>query len=299
MAQRTLLIGDNPFHGVSHFSQERARSRDTRINDPKWAAELVKISFENGANGFMFSVSETTLSILKMIPKQTEECKYYAIVPAAADYVRLSSQVGTTGLVTYVAKQTLKSGNIAAIANGIRGVLAPDMTALMRAYLAYEISRIKNVLGRDGKIYSLILHELITEMAVAMNMEWLIRAHVEYMTKLGIKPGFETRNFVCLVNKLKELKIDTSNIVITAPFNARGFQMNPNKADCEKALRMVPEAEVIAMSILASGYLKLPEAIDYINTMPELSGIVVGVSKEKHASDFRILKKTLLIKEEA
>jgi hypothetical protein len=48
------------------------------------------------------------------------------------------------------------------------------------------------------------------------------------------------------------------------------------------------------MSVLASGYLGLPEAIDYINGIPQLKGIVVGVSKEKHAYDFRILKEALV-----
>ena len=285
MPEKLLLVGDNPFHGVSHFSQEKARSRDSRVNDPQWASELVKTSFKNGADGFMFSVSETTLSILRMLTKTNKERKYYAIVPAASDYVRLSSQVGTIGLVRYVANQTLRSGNITAITNGIKGILLSDMTALMKAYLGYEMSRIKAALGNKGEIHSIMLHELITEMAVALNIDWLIRSYVEYLTKLGIKPGFETRNFICLVNKLKELEIDTRNIVITTPFNALGFQMNPSKADCEKTLRMVPDAEIIAMSVLASGRLKLAEAKIYLNHLPELSGAVIGVSRKEQAQE--------------
>jgi hypothetical protein len=197
------------------------------------------------------------------------------------------------GLVTYVAKQTIRSKNVAAIANGVRGVLLSDMNALLKAYLGYEVSRINNSLGNRGKLYSLMLHELVTEMAMALDMDWLIRTHIEYLTKRGIKPGFETRNFSYLVNKLRKWEISTSNIVITAPFNALGYQMNPNRGDCENALRIVPEAEVIAMSILASGYLKLPEAIDYIKSLPQLSGVVVGVSSDKHARDFGILKEAL------
>jgi hypothetical protein len=48
------------------------------------------------------------------------------------------------------------------------------------------------------------------------------------------------------------------------------------------------------MSVLAGGYLKLPEAIDYINGLPQLNGIVIGVSKKKHAYDFRIFKEALV-----
>jgi len=289
-AGKTILVGDNPFHGVSHLSQDNARSRDPRIFDRQWAATLVQKSFENGANGFMFSVSETTLGILSRLPKQNEARRYYAIVPAAGDYVRLSSQVGTTGILTYVARQVIKSGNIGAIAHGVKGAMFSDTAALMKAYLGYEISRIRNSSRAGGKLYSLLLHELVTEMAVALKMDWLLRTHVEYMNRLGIKPGFETRNFAALVTRLRELKIDTANVVITAPFNSIGFQMNPDKKTCEDTLTLTPEIEVIAMSILASGYIKLPDALNYIHSLPQLSGVVVGVSKEQHATGFSMIK---------
>jgi hypothetical protein len=69
--------------------------------------------------------------------------------------------------------------------------------------------------------------------------------------------------------------------------------MSPSREECEKALLNVPDTEVIAMSVLASGYINLPEAIDYINGIPQLKGIVVGVSREQHARDFKTFKKAL------
>ena len=63
--ERLLLVGDNPFQNISHLSQERARLRVEDPGAPKYAASLVVSSVENGAGGFMFSVSETTLAILK------------------------------------------------------------------------------------------------------------------------------------------------------------------------------------------------------------------------------------------
>ena len=62
--ERLLLVGDNPFHGISHLTQERARTRCGELT-PKTAADLIVTATQNGANGFLFSVSETTLSILK------------------------------------------------------------------------------------------------------------------------------------------------------------------------------------------------------------------------------------------
>ena len=58
-----------------------------------------------------------------------------------------------------------------------------------------------------------------------------------------------------------------------------------SKEACEEALRKAPEVEVIAMSILAAGYLGPSEAIDYITSLPELGGAVAGISNETQAGE--------------
>ena len=68
--EQLLLVGDNPFHGISHLSQERARARNEQISFTEFAANLVVSSIENGANGFIFSVSETTLATLEKVRKK-------------------------------------------------------------------------------------------------------------------------------------------------------------------------------------------------------------------------------------
>jgi len=70
--------------------------------------------------------------------------------------------------------------------------------------------------------------------------------------------------------------------------------MNPSRLECEKALSDVEGLNVIAMSILAAGYLKPLEAMDYIRSLPNLEGVVVGVSKEHHTREtFKLLKERL------
>ena len=72
MKEKLLLVGDNPFHGISHLSQERSKARISISEDPGAAADLVCLALDNGANGFMFSVSETTLTILRKIREKGE-----------------------------------------------------------------------------------------------------------------------------------------------------------------------------------------------------------------------------------
>lgn len=296
-SEKMLLVGDNPFHGISHLSQERARVRGDAITHAEHAAKLVTTSIENGANGFMFSVSEITLSILRMIRETggSERLRLYAIVPYAYEYVRLVTQIGVLGLAKNFAKQIAVSGNVRAIAMGLKGVIRVDPVALMKTYLIYEISRIKSSAGKQANLDSVLLHEIITDMALALNLDWLFKSYVDFMLELGTKPGFETRNFVFLTNKFKEWSIDFEKIAIAAPFNKVGFQMNPSKDECEKALANLPETEVLAISVLAAGYLKPLEASKYLQTLPNLKGIVVGVSKETQAREtFRLLKENLI-----
>jgi len=294
--KKILLVGDNPFHGISHLSQEQARIRGNAMTYPEYAANLVMTSLENEANGFMFSVSETTLSILKIL-HETEGDKHpglYALVPYAFEYVRLATQLGISGLAKKFAKQITVSGNVRAIAMGLNGVIRMDPVTLLKTYLIYEISRIKSSAGKQANLESLLLHEIITDMGLALNLDWFFKSYVEFMLKLGIKPGFDTRNFAYLVKKFNEWDINFHDVIIAAPFNKVGFQMNPSKKECEKALAKLNETNIIAISILAAGYLKPLEAIEYIGSLPNIKGVAVGVSKEQHAREtFKLLKNRL------
>lgn len=291
--KKLLLVGDNPFHGINHLSDDRARARGNEVSQSEYAGKLVMTSVENGADGFMFSVSETTLSTLRVIRENIDgqSVSLYAIIPYAYEYVRLATHLGMVGLAKNVAKQIAFSGNVKAAAAGLKCVATMDPKDLLKAYLLYEVHRIKSAAGRKLNLESVMLHEVITEMVISLNLDWLAKLYIEYALDIGVTPGFETRNFAYLVNKFSGWGIDFKEIAIAAPFNGVGFQMNPSKEACEDALSQIPESNVIAMSILASGYLKPIEAAKYVEGLPNLRGMVVGVSKEHHARDtFNLLR---------
>jgi hypothetical protein len=299
MRRKTLLlVGDNPFHGISHLSQARATSRGDDLANPRHAAGLVGTALDNGADGFMFTVSETTLSILRILKTEgrPEQPPLYAIAPYAYEFVRMAVLAGgIPGLAQRLGRQIAFSGNVRAVANGTLGVVGNDPPSLLRSYLWYEIYRLRSAAGKNANLASVMLHEVVTDMALALNMRWLIETHVDFMTERHIKPGFETRNFPYLVRKFEEWGVDFSRVAIAAPFNAVGFQMCPSREACEEALRKTPNTEVLAFSILAAGYVKPPEAAKYVAGLPALTGVAVGVSREKHAVEtFRLLRERLL-----
>ena len=144
-------------------------------------------------------------------------------------------------------------------------------------------------LGKMG-----LLHEVIADMALALDLDWLFRAYRDYLLRQDIIPGHNTCNFPYLVDQFRERGLEVEGAVVATPFNRVGFQMNPSREECERTLASLNGSAVIAMSILAAGYVGLQEAADYIRTLPEISGVVVGVSNEQQACQtFRTLKRML------
>ncbi|MEM3640498.1 MAG: hypothetical protein QXH37_01030 [Candidatus Bathyarchaeia archaeon] len=294
---KVLLVGDNPFHGISHLSQERSRTRGETPTNPTYAARLIGLAVENGANGFMFSVSEKTLTILDFLRKNYENngLRLYAIVPYAYEYVRVSCAAGgVPGLAKKLVWEIVFSGNVHAAASGLNGVLRSDLASLIKTYLLYEISRVKRSVGGKAKLESVLLHQLITDLCLSLGLDWVFGFYTKFLLKAGITPGFNTGNFAFLVKKFREWDISLEDVVIAAPFNKVGFQMVPSREECEKALERLPRPNVLAISVLAAGYLKPEEAVDYIAGLPNIKGVAVGVSKEKHATEtFRLLSERL------
>jgi hypothetical protein len=286
-ASKLLLVGDNPFHGISHLSQEQARNRTTDVNSAAGKANIVLTAIKNGASGFMFSVSEVTLPILKSMREQNviKQVELYAIVPYAYEYVRIATQTGTPALIKKIAKQIAFSGDVNAVFGGLSAAVRMDPKSILKTYLAYEISRIKSAAGGKAKLSSLMLHEVITDMSLALNFDWLFKSYTEYLSKRGITPGFNTRNFPYLVRKLDEWGINVGETAIATQFNKAGFQMNPSREEYEKVLSDISSPVVLAISVLAAGYFKPPEAADYLSGLENLKGIVAGVSTEKQARE--------------
>ena len=130
-----------------------------------------------------------------------------------------------------------------------------------------------------------MLNEVIADMGLALDFEWLFRSFADHLSKRKITPGFNTRNFTYLVKKFDEWGIDLDDKIIVTPFNKAGFQMNPSKEECEKTLQSLRSPIVLAISVLAAGYFKPSEALDYIVSLGNLKGAVVGVSTEQQARE--------------
>ncbi len=128
------------------------------------------------------------------------------------------------------------------------------------------------------------MHEVVTDLCVSLQAKDLFDSYMQHVrNEFDAMPGFVTRNFVRFVEFFESRGLALNNTVIMTPFNGIGFQMNPSKQSCEECLSRMEDCNVIAMSILAGGYLGLDAAIEYLERLQRLSGVVVGVSSSEHA----------------
>jgi hypothetical protein len=288
---KLILVGDNPFHGISHLSQARARGRDPRLADPCFCADLVASGIISGANGFMFSISWKTLNILKCLSKKIGGRKIYLtpITPYAYEYVRKATVTGTVGLIKEIVFEVLKTFNLRAVINAVKAVYSKDLVYGLRMLIDYDLGRIKRFSGL--KPYTLMLHEIIVDTLIPYGLTEPIVEALYYIKRKNIIPGIETRNLPRIFNALKEYPNILEDTIFSTAFNKIGFQMAPSKESYEKIVLENPN-KVIAFSILASGYLKPAEALEYIGKYKDsLLGVAVGVSKHKHVAIFSDLKR--------
>jgi hypothetical protein len=282
--KKIIMVGDNPFHGISHVSQEKAVLRGRDILVPEKAAEIVATALDNGADAFTFTVDDTILAILECLHSKKYHPPLYAFAPYSYEYVRLAVSLGgIPGLAKRVAGQIIRSRNFSAILHGTKGVLAVDPAEGYKAYICYEVGRIRAAAKVNNTLKCLLLHQVVTDMALALDMQWMVRAHIEVLTGLGIMPGLQTFNLPLLVQKMSEWNIDLEKVLIGVPFNAMGMQMNPSKVEAEKALQQIRYNNVLVYGVLAGGLLGLDDALHYINSLPNIMGIALGVSRKDQA----------------
>jgi hypothetical protein len=291
-----ILVGDNPFTGVDHLSQEKARDRNSRLNSSV-ILDVLDTAFKNGAEGLTFSAHPVMYDALKQFKKLQYEQVFglYPIIPAADTYVRLASQKGVSGLMLDVLGRLTWTGRAKAMVGGGLSLVAPDPERVLKTFVSSEIESIVNVAPNGAKLKSIFLHEIITDLILSFFSKEILQTYVNYVNdKFQVRAGFVTRNFVKFTEFLKQTDIESTSVVIMTPFNKVGFQMTPSKQACEYILHDLHEINVIAMSILAAGYLKLPEAVDYLKLHRRLDAVTVGVSTIEHASEtFRFLSREL------
>ena len=96
-----IILGHNQFIGVSHLSQEAARTRVERFSDMGRVGELLRFCVDSGVRGMMLSSHPRARDILDYLRAEglAGDMSLYPLIPYAQGYVRRMNAVGLTGLL--------------------------------------------------------------------------------------------------------------------------------------------------------------------------------------------------------
>jgi len=281
-----ILLGDNPFLGVSHLAHEKARDERREVSRLEAKVEVVKAALEGGASGFTFSTHQSNLELLeymsKHYPEVFKKLNYYILTPYAQAYVRRANVFGTADLARAVARDIVLRN----LLDFITSTTTLNFSRIASLFIGMEVNPYLKTIPRE-RVKAILLHEVLTELIVAYNLVDLLKKLKRYVErKLETYFGLETRNIGQLRRFLKDNGIYVDYIM--TPMNPLGYQMAPSKGDAERALQELADegVKLIAINILASGAVTLEEACRYVGNYKELVyAVAYGTAKPQRARE--------------
>ena len=206
----------------------------------------------------------------------------WPVLPYAAGYVRTVNEKGMAGLIGDVLSGLSFIDKAKALLSSGISAITFDSVRMLNTFVDMQLASIRNL--KDVSLRTVLLHEVITDLGISFQTRQLFDSYMRHIRdNYDAMPGFVTRNFVRFVRYFQDSGLSLKDTVIMTPFNSVGFQMNPSKETCERCLSDLTDGNVIAMSIMAGGYLTLDDAAQYLQTLRGISGTVVGVSTKQHS----------------
>jgi len=285
-----LLLGDNPFIGVSHLAQEKAREekKDSFVENN---ARVVEAAAEGGATGFTFTAHPANLELLTYLRTHNEplveSMNYYILAPHAQSYVAKANIEGTPGLIG----STLRSAPIVdLLATAL--TLKPERAAQL--LIRKEIAPYLEILPKE-KVRAVLLHEVLTEVVIAFGLTKVIEQFDRWAEGLGFGFGLETRNFSYLCDCMRKWNLHPAYVM--TPVNPLGYQMAANKQAVEAGMKeLAGETKIIAINILASGAVDLDQATEYVRKYKDaIFGVTSASTKPTRIRENFLKLKTCLV----
>ena len=276
-----IVLGHNPFFGVNHLSKDHGAAREALFDDTERIMDMIRFAADQGVNGMMMSTHPRANLIADAVRKDArlrETIGFYPNLPYIAKYVKQANQKGVVRVLLDQLKTTSLAEKVALMAKGGLGYQRKDINGMMRSLIRVEMAPLTGL-----RLKAVFLHNVLTDLALGLGLKSIFELYIDEMSShFKTRPAFATMNLPLLVERFKEWGIERPFIM--ANLNKVGFAMNPSREACEKCLAE-NDIQVMAMSTLASGYLKPDEAYEYLCKLPHVDSMVVGVSTPEHAAE--------------
>ena len=275
----SVFLGDNPFFGVNHLSQEIARDKSEISQNFNNILAVINTALDNGVKDVVFSTHPELKNLIRFLKNNSnimEQINIHPILPYAQGYVSKVNENGMMNTLKDVLGSVGFRKKIQIIAKGGLGVVKNNFYDLFKVLIDIEMAKLEN-----SKIKTVFLHDVVTDLALGLGVKKVLQVFKEHIEKnYKLEVGVVTKNFPLLVSKMEEWNVNFPTVMTS--FNKIGFQMNPSRESCEKSLEKY-DGKVIAMSVMAGGYIGLEESMKYLSSLPKISTLVIGTSSVENA----------------
>ena len=276
-----IVLGHNSFFGVDHLSKDRGAARAAQFEQTSAILDMVRCAVDQNVGGMMMSTHPRANLVAEAVrgePDLRDKLTFYPLLPYIAKYVRQANEKGVVNVVLDQLKGVGLGQKLAIFARGGLGVVRKDINDMLRTLIAVEMAPLKGL-----KLGAVFLHDVLTDLALSLEMKTIFELYSDEIEKqFKTRPAFATKNLPLFVRRFQQWGLPTP--LVLTHVNKIGFSMNPSREACEECLQD-NEVQVMAMSSLASGYLKPDEAYEYLFSLPHVDSVTVGVSTPDHAAE--------------
>jgi hypothetical protein len=266
----SVMLGANPFHGVSYLGDEYRREYRARFKTAEAIGDVIDVAIEYGVRGVHAYAKETEVqAIADARDRHGEDLIVVAVIPDI--YGAAARETGAKSKSKNKIKMLLK--NMPSLMSaGVRGDLVPLLRRILRAELAFV---------RPTRPDFVLLYGAMSDIACATDQRDVLEMFHDEVGREGAVPGLATHNLVNTYTKLREMGIVTPTIM--APVNPAGFMMNPSKEASEELIRAARDTVFIGKKILAGGAVSPREGLRYAFDDLGLRSVAIGIGSVDEA----------------
>lgn len=266
-----IILGSNPFDGVSYLSRAQAKSYLEKFSVEEEVFRVIEATVNSGLDTITCAYNERVIKALERIPEE-KRMKVIPVVPNAYEYVRDSSSKGLIGTVASKLKRTETFEKVKLVIKGtsqIKGILSKDIESLIKSMLELELAPF-----RKFDVPAVILHGHIADLALVNDNRKVFDVYCDFIRhSFKSEPFIATHNFGRSLPKYEQWNLDITGVHTS--FNKKGFMMRPTASVCEELLEKTNKY-ILAKKILAGGTLSPEEAFEYIKGK-NIPSVVIGL----------------------
>ncbi|MFH0777212.1 MAG: hypothetical protein V2A71_01145 [Candidatus Eisenbacteria bacterium] len=278
-----IMLGSNPFHAVSYRGAEERKEFRRRFSSVESVYRVMERAADVGVTGFHSYAKDLEIrAMVKLREKLGDSMTVVSILPDI--YGAMARQVGEGTQDKNLAKIKMLLKNMPALLSaGVTGNLGPMVDSILKTEIAFV---------RETRPNFILLHGTLTDMACVTDQKNLLVLFRDRVLQAGAVPGLTTHNLGTTYKKLKEMSLHFP--VIEAPFNPRGFMMQPTPERCLEVRREASDVYFVGKKVLAGGSVDPRSGLTYAYRQAGVQSTVIGIGSAGEAEEtFGVAKEVL------